>query len=135
MPVDLSAYRDLYVKTGVELVHDYDVALQGLIQPNKARGEIYSELRRITHSLKGQSFAMNYNTMGKVWYRLEQLFTHCINNGAEIEDTIFTRLPQSSELMTHIHTLDDEKTELRLEEILSELELILMDLGITVSEI
>lgn len=135
MPVDLSAYRDLYVKTGVELVHDYDVALQGLIQPNKARVEIYSELRRITHSLKGQSFAMNYKTMGKVWYRLEQLFTHCINNGAEIEDTIFTRLPQSSELMTHIHTLDDEKTELRLEEILSELELILKDLGITVSEI
>lgn len=135
MPVDLSAYRDLYVKTGVDLVHEYDVALRALFQPNNTRVQTYSDLRRIAHSLKGQSFAMNYKTMGKVWYRLEQLFTHCINNGAEIEHTVFTRLPQSSELMTHIHTLGDEKTELRLGEILSELEFILKELGITVSEI
>ncbi len=135
MPVDLSVYRGLFVKSGIELVREYGVALNTLLQSPHKEPELVITLRRLTHSLKGQCLAMNYKTMGRMWYRMEKIFAHLMDNIDALDEHILKRLPQADHLEQHLQNIESEQTDKVVNEIIEELDAINDELGIVISKI
>lgn len=85
--VDLEEFKDLYIKTAVEYVHILrDKLKEYTTEGNK---NLLQALFMASHSLKGQSYAMNYNDIGKVSREIELFFQDSQN---------LKRIPQSNEL-------------------------------------
>lgn len=135
MPVNLSDYRDLFVKTGIALIHEYDIALGKINELSALEKETYLELRRITHSLKGQSLAMNYKKLGSMWYRLERLFAHCVDQSEVIDKELFQRLPTIQQLEAIITASEGSENEAMVEDAIQKLDVLLGELGIVVTEL
>ncbi len=85
--VDLEEFKDLYIKTAVEYVH----ILKDKLEEYTTEGNknLLQALFMASHSLKGQSYAMNYNDIGKVSREIELFFQDAQN---------LKRIPQSNEL-------------------------------------
>ena len=85
--VNLEEFKDLYIKTAVEYVNILKVKLEEY----KTEGDkhLLQALFMASHSLKGQSYAMNYNNIGKVSREIELFFQDSQN---------LKRIPQSDEL-------------------------------------
>lgn len=85
--VDLEEFKDLYIKTAVEYVHILKDKLEDYT--TEGNKNLLQALFMASHSLKGQSYAMNYNDIGKVSREIELFFQDAQN---------LKRIPQSNEL-------------------------------------
>ena len=85
--VDLEEFKDLYIKTAVEYVH----ILKDKLEEYTTEGNknLLQALFMASDSLKGHSYAMNYNDIGKVSREIELFFQDAQN---------LKRIPQSNEL-------------------------------------
>ena len=85
--VDLEEFKDLYIKTAVEYVYILKDKLEDYT--TEGNKNLLQALFMASHSLKGQSYAMNYNDIGKVSREIELFFQDAQN---------LKRIPQSNEL-------------------------------------
>lgn len=85
--IDLQEFKELYITTAIEYIQILKEKLEEYIkEENKSS---LQALFMASHSLKGQSYAMNYNDMGKVSREIELFFQDSQNE---------KRIPQISEL-------------------------------------
>lgn len=80
--VDLSTYKNLYVETALEFVNLMKKNLHILSQNPQAKQNIF-ELFRAAHSLKSQSYALQYMSTALYCKVLEDYF-HEINDGKRV---------------------------------------------------
>lgn len=81
---DVGSYKDIYLKSAKELVGRIDLLLKGKVND-------VSELHRLFHTIKGESFFMGYTALGDLCLKAEKELEHKLTtdnslNPAEIEE-------------------------------------------------
>ncbi len=97
--VDLSSYRDLYLKTAHEYLNTLKIKLSLLKQfANDAENKF--EIYRLTHSLKSQSFFMGYKQTGLICKTLESVFYAIKENKITLSNELFDAINDALQKIT-----------------------------------
>ncbi len=98
MVIDISQYRDLYLKTARDLVTSMEQQINDLNTNINDKEKIY-ELYRSAHSLKSQSLVMGYSQLGLTNRMIEALFREIHEGKKTISNSI---LSLTKEAIDHI---------------------------------
>jgi chemotaxis protein histidine kinase CheA len=109
-PIDLSKYKDLFLKAGnnylAKLDQDVTAVANGTETP-----EIIDDMHIAAHSLKGQCLVMGYMTTGNLCLLLEHLFRDAKTNPTKLKNNmsiVFDAINQIKNSMTSIQNQDKE---------------------------
>ncbi len=70
---DVAAYKDLFVQTAQDYIRQLNEALQHLAV-NSSNQQAVADIHLAAHSLKSQNLAMGFETNGRFFLAVEQLF-------------------------------------------------------------
>lgn len=102
---DSSVYKPLFIKTAYDLISEYSTAM-ARIKNRKDTELVLQDLRRIAHSLKGQSSFMMYAKTALFFKELESFFLILINHPELVTEIVINALPQSEFLLSRIKNIE-----------------------------
>lgn len=119
--IDLSQYKDLYLRTARE----YHSMLQtGISQlaAGKTDPKIIEDLHIAAHSLKGQSLAMGYTSLGNISQALEHIFQDAKANSSFLTSGLLTLIAKAvSEMNSSLVLLEQNQAENDLSTVIQEI--------------
>lgn len=78
--IDLSSYKDLYLKTAREYISEFKSNLN-LLNMDPTNKELIYEVFRLSHSLKSQNYFMGFTKTADLFHVVEQYFRQIKDGG------------------------------------------------------
>ncbi len=82
---DIGSYKNIYLKSAKELVARIDLLLNGAVKD-------VSELHRLFHTIKGESFFMGYTELGNLCLKAEKELEHKLTTGSSLDPSEIEKL-------------------------------------------
>lgn len=82
---DIGSYKNIYLKSAKELVARIDLLLNGAV-------EDVSELHRLFHTIKGESFFMGYTELGNLCLKAEKELEHKLTTDSSLDPSEIKKL-------------------------------------------
>lgn len=82
---DVGSYKNIYLKSAKELVGRIDLLLKGAVDD-------VSELHRLFHTIKGESFFMGYSELGNLCLKAEKELEHKLITSSNLDQTEIEKL-------------------------------------------
>ena len=108
---DLSAYKELYIKTANEYLEAMQASIV-LLAADKANKKAIETIYRSGHSLKSQSTLMGYKNTASLSHYIEALFRNILEGKERITEKVFSEIKEAigkiDESLESIESLDKE---------------------------
>ncbi|MFA9288334.1 MAG: Hpt domain-containing protein [Weeksellaceae bacterium] len=115
MTIDVQAYKELYIRTALELVIAIETFTEAL-QTNPADEHALSELHRAAHSLKSQSLVMGYPHTGRLAKHIEVTLRQYKDTSTQPEKELLILISSTTEkLKKNIGLIKDGEHEENLD--------------------
>lgn len=113
--VDLSAYKDLYIKSGTDCLNAISQALNTLSK-NSSDQTAQEEAHRNAHSFKSESMTMGFPKTSELSKMIEFLMQNVLDRKVSLSPEILNDLTQASlELKNSLEKIKNENTEQNLD--------------------
>jgi chemotaxis protein histidine kinase CheA len=113
--IDLSSYRDLYLKTAKEYLEKLSADLE-LLKTNSSDSEAIADAHLCAHSIGSQSLTMQYTSTGNLARALEHFLNSVKEQQTQInQDELDTLTLGASKLAESVSSIETHNSELNLE--------------------